>query len=45
MKCDQCGNKIEETFLGKIRGTYIGKKTICPLCQKKNSQTKEDTKQ
>lgn len=34
MKCGNCGNKIEETFLGKIKGTYTGKKPICSKCQK-----------
>ncbi|MBD3164831.1 hypothetical protein GF323_06555 [Candidatus Woesearchaeota archaeon] len=40
MKCDICGNKIQETFLKKIIGTYVkddkGKKhAICFECQKK----------
>jgi len=35
MKCSKCGNKIEETFLGKIKGTYVKKKPICQDCQKK----------
>jgi ribosome-binding protein aMBF1 (putative translation factor) len=35
MKCDICKEKIEETFLGKIRGTRIGKKVVCDKCQKK----------
>lgn len=39
MKCEICKNKIEETFLNKIVGTYIkdakGKKhIICKGCQK-----------
>ncbi len=42
MKCDLCSQKIEETFLEKIKGTYIGrykgKKVVCPSCQKKYSQ-------
>ena len=38
MKCDLCGNKVEETFLKKILGTYVkdakGKKHIaCQQCQ------------
>ncbi len=41
MKCDLCSSKIEETFLEKIKGTYIGrykkKKVVCPSCQKKYS--------
>mgnify|MGYP001574561024 CR=1 len=35
MKCEICKEKIEETFLGKIRGTHIGKKAVCDKCQKK----------
>ena len=39
MKCEVCGEKVEQTFLEKIRGTYItkGKKRIpiCINCQKK----------
>ena len=35
MKCAICKGKIEYTFLGKIRGALIGKKAICPVCQKK----------
>ena len=35
VKCFICKNKIEKTFLGKIKGTYIKKKVICPTCQKK----------
>lgn len=34
-KCALCKEKIQETFLGKIRGTVVGKKTICSSCQKK----------
>lgn len=34
-KCALCKEKIEETFLGKIRGTFIGKKVVCSSCQKK----------
>ena len=46
MKCDICKNKIEETFLEKMLGTYVkdskGKKhLICFECQKK-FKTKED---
>ena len=32
-KCDNCGEKIEITFLGKIIGTKIGKKYYCDKCQ------------
>ncbi len=40
MKCEICSKAIEQTFMGKILGTYIkddkGKKhTICFECQKK----------
>ena len=38
-KCDICGTKIEDLFLGKFKGTYIknnGKqKIVCFDCQKK----------
>lgn len=34
MKCSVCNEKIEETFLGKIKGTYHNKKAICNNCQK-----------
>lgn len=39
-KCEICKTKIEEMFLGKIKGTYVkdskGKKhLICFDCQKK----------
>jgi len=36
-KCEICKNKIEETFLEKISGTYISKKAVCSGCQKKFS--------
>jgi len=38
VKCDNCGEKIETTFLGKIKGTKSGKKYYCSKCQslKKN---------
>lgn len=39
MKCDICNEKIEENFLGKIKGISIkiNKKTkyVCMDCQKK----------
>lgn len=46
MKCDICKNKVEETFLEKMLGTYVkdakGKKhLVCPDCQKKY-KTKEE---
>lgn len=34
-KCKICGKKIEEIFLGKIKGTQIGKVFVCSDCQKK----------
>jgi hypothetical protein len=38
MKCDNCGKKIEVTFMNKIIGTYYTKgkkkKVVCPQCQK-----------
>ena len=41
MKCDLCKQKVEETFLGKVKGTYLTKgkkkKVICQPCQKKES--------
>jgi len=40
-KCDLCKEKIEETFLEKFKGTYIGrykkKNIVCNNCQKKYS--------
>jgi|TARA_Y100000310_G_scaffold333676_1_gene411700 hypothetical protein len=38
MKCSKCNNKIEETFLGKIKGTFIEKKPVCPECQKEKKE-------
>jgi len=35
MKCVICGEKIEETFLKKIKGTFIKKKPVCSECQRK----------
>jgi len=41
MKCDLCNNKIEETFLEKIKGIYVKvgskNKSVCSNCQKKYS--------
>ena len=42
-KCELCGKKIEETFLGKLNGTIVKIKTgdsnniyyVCNDCQKK----------
>ncbi len=35
VKCDKCGKAVEETFLGKIKGTYEKGKAVCSDCQKK----------
>jgi len=35
MKCSKCGKKVETIFLGKIKGTYVGKRAVCSECQKK----------
>ena len=44
-KCDICKNRVNETFLGKIIGTYVKnkgkKKIICFECQKKFNSKKE----
>ena len=36
-KCDICKSVVDETFLGKLQGTYIGKgkkkKVVCKKCQ------------
>lgn len=42
MKCEGCGRKIEETFLGKIKGTYIKGKPYCNECQKKVQTSKSN---
>jgi hypothetical protein len=39
MKCDICGKKVEEIFLGKILGSHVKnakgkKKVVCQNCQK-----------
>ena len=46
MKCEICKNKIHETFLKKILGTFVkdakGKKhAVCFECQKKFNSNKE----
>ncbi|MBN2421989.1 hypothetical protein JXB41_02070 [Candidatus Woesearchaeota archaeon] len=46
MKCSICKNKVNETFLKKIIGTYIkdkkGKRLpICSKCQTKFNNDKE----
>ncbi|MBU4352400.1 MAG: hypothetical protein KJ939_04960 [Nanoarchaeota archaeon] len=39
-KCEICKEKIEQTFLEKINGTFFGKgknkKAVCSNCQKKH---------
>lgn len=50
MKCDICKNKIEETFLEKMLGSYVkdakGKKhLVCSECQKKFKTKEEILKQ
>tara|TARA_B100000315_G_C14232056_1_gene431442 strand:+ start:98 stop:244 length:147 start_codon:yes stop_codon:yes gene_type:complete len=40
-KCALCGKKIETTFLGKLKGTYLKKKPICSPCQKDLPNLKE----
>lgn len=50
-KCDICGNKIAELFLGKIKGTIVKKAKsnkqyyICFECQKKFKNKEELLKQ
>jgi hypothetical protein len=45
MKCEICRQKIEQTFLNKLHGTFVkdakGKKhLICKECQKKEANDK-----
>jgi len=45
-KCEICGNKIKELFLGKLKGTHIKDKKgkehiVCFECQKKFDNDKE----
>ena len=40
-KCALCKEKVENTFLGKIRGTFIKKKIVCSTCQKKFGESLE----
>lgn len=41
VKCELCKKTIDETFLGKIIGTYYmegkKKKAVCPDCQRGSS--------
>ncbi|MCX6709837.1 MAG: hypothetical protein NTV63_02675 [Candidatus Woesearchaeota archaeon] len=46
MKCEICKNRIEEGFLGKIKGAYVKDEKgrmhpICFECQKKFLEKKE----
>ena len=48
VKCDICGEKIDNLFLGKISGTYLRKekklKAVCSNCQRKlGDKIKEET--
>ncbi|MBU2589419.1 MAG: hypothetical protein KKB39_01510 [Nanoarchaeota archaeon] len=40
VKCEICKEKIEQTFLEKINGTFFGKgknkKAVCNNCQRKH---------
>lgn len=53
MKCDLCKKDIEETFLGKLKGTLVkinkqGRNEIfyvCSECQKKEKNLKEKLKE
>jgi hypothetical protein len=38
MKCELCKEKVETTFLNKIKGTYIKKKIVCQNCQKEHGK-------
>lgn len=35
VKCILCRKTIEQTFLGKIKGTYVKKRPVCNECQRK----------
>jgi len=41
VKCELCRKEVNETFMGKITGTYVvsgkKKKAVCNNCQKGNS--------
>tara|TARA_Y100000310_G_scaffold203527_1_gene203761 strand:- start:3053 stop:3193 length:141 start_codon:yes stop_codon:yes gene_type:complete len=41
-KCALCKEKVEETFLGKIRGTFVKKKVVCSNCQKAHGKDLKD---
>lgn len=38
MKCSKCKKKIETTFLGKIKGTWVKGKPVCRDCQLKKKK-------
>ncbi len=40
-KCSICKQEVENTFLGKIKGSYVNKKIVCNSCQAKY-KTKEE---
>ncbi len=47
MKCEICGNPVEEMYLKKIRGTFVkddkGKKhVVCASCQEKLDNDKQE---
>ncbi|MBU2496899.1 MAG: hypothetical protein KJ767_02475 [Nanoarchaeota archaeon] len=35
MRCTECNKEIDETFMEKLKGTYIKGKPYCSNCQKK----------
>ena len=41
-KCAICNEKIEKTFLNKIKGTYVKGKTVCSKCQRKSGKDLKD---
>lgn len=41
MKCTICKKEIEETFMEKIKGTYIKGKVYCTECQKQLQHAKK----
>jgi hypothetical protein len=48
MKCDICGKKVQELFLGKVMGSFVynksgKKKLVCNDCQK--TMTLEEIKE
>ncbi len=49
MKCSICKKNVDETFLNKIKGTYVKvkgkKKPVCQKCQLKNKDVGEKLRQ